>query len=130
MSWADYLFWALVAACVVGVLACYGLFGVADDVPQPTRRCDMRLAADKTRSLHDAALDAAVRKATERRAALVKQRREAVRLEGLAAALHDADHGSRTPCPYTAGSPSAHLWQATYRRAAADCANTAEKSAA
>ena len=137
MSWADYLFWALVVVCVLALLfgllgnfACSCLFGMADDVPQPTRRCDMRLVADQTRSLHDAALDAAVHKATVQRAALVKQRHEGVRLQGLAAALHDAAHGSRTPCPYTPSSPSAHHWQATYQRAAADCADADQQSAA
>lgn len=137
MSWADYLLWALIVVCVIGLVvcmlgnfACSCLFGAADDVPQPTRRGDMRLVADQTRCIQDTAFDKSVRKSTERRAALVKQQREAVRLQGLAAALHDAAHGSRTPCAYTPGSPSAHLWQATYQRAAADCAATAEKAAA
>ena len=137
MSWADYLFWALVVVCVLALLvgllgnmACSGGWVAAQDVPQPTRRCDMRLVADQTRRIKTKAFDESLRKSTERRTVLVKQRHEAVRLQGLAAALHDAAHGGSTPCPYTPGSPSANQWQATYHRAAAGCANAALKSAA
>ena len=136
MSWADYLFWALLVVCVLGAvavlgnLACSSLFGMADEVPQSTRRCDMRLVDDQTQRIQAQALDADLRKSTERRAALVKQRLESVRLQGMAAALHDADHGTHTPCPYTVGSPSARHWLTTYHRAAADCADKAEKAAA
>ena len=136
MNWADCLFWALVVVCVlcaVGVLsnlACWSLFGMAEELPQTTRSCDMRLVADQTRRIQAQAFDDSVRKSTERRAALVKQKLEAVRLEGLAAALHDLAHGTRTECPYKGGSKSSLNWHIAYNRAKAECSDHAEQKAA
>lgn len=124
MSWADYLFWALVVVCVacllvglLGNIACSCLFGAADEVPQPTRRADMRLVADQTRQLDKVA-------PTRAQIDAARQTRETiVRTHAVNAALLDAGAGGKSPraCPYRPGSQAAAVWQATYDRVSSDC---------
>lgn len=124
MNWADYLCWALVLVCVayllvglLGNLACSCLFGAADEVPQPTRRCDMRLVASQTRELDKAA-------PTRAQIEAARQTRETiVRTHAVNAALLDAGTGQKSPraCPYRPGSKAASLWQITYDRVSDDC---------
>jgi hypothetical protein len=125
MSGHDYLFWALFAVGVVGLVgllvilsdkACATLFGPADCLPQPTRRCDMRLVEQQTRHLSNAAPTAyelvAARYAKE----------QAVRTQAVNAAFEDtgkAVHCPR-PCPYKPGSRAAQVWQQTYDRVTGD----------
>ena len=136
MIWADYLFLGIglvcllvLVLCLLGNLACTNLLGAADETPAPTRRADMRLVADQTRSIQKMEPTPAQIKAARQRS------EERVRTQAVTAALLDAGsdapaNGRPCPCPYRPGSKAAHLWQTTYDRVRADCSDADEQARA